>query len=330
MLKKTTILLAIFLVGLLAITASSAADNTTDASMAQDTTEIEMMNYEPADEILAAEDTPMLKAKEINVTGNSFKDIQNAILRADDGGTVYLDGITYFGDGNEIIVIKSINLIGKTGTVLDAQKKSRILYIQHDDVVLKDITFINGNTNDFGGAIFWDSSNAHILNCSFENNTATLGGANNFDKALTNSTINGNYNHNTADQGGANTFYGTLTNTTITGNYNHNTAEYGGGANHFEKALTNTTITATFINNRGSNTVYIQESDQSNIIKDSIFINNTGNNIRVKNGNIQVTNCWFGNTASNYNTDMTNSQGITTDNWYFLDITLNDTNATVS
>ncbi|WP_298521280.1 hypothetical protein [uncultured Methanobrevibacter sp.] len=341
-----------------------------------------------------------------------FELLQNIISKAQENTTInlnrsytYTQGLDTITEG--IIIDKPLTINGN-GFTINAQQSTRIFKITSDNVTIKNLTLINGKTQGKGGAIYWASNNAHILNCSFENNIATYnGGANYFDKALANSTINGNYNHNKAhDNGGANYFWSTLTNTTINGTYNNNTATYGGanhfqntltnttingtynnndalngGANHFEKALanstingnynnntaqrggannfnekltnttitgnynhnkadiggantfrntlTNTTITGIYINNRGSNTVYIVESNQNSLIKDSIFINNTGN-IYVGNGNIQVTNCWFGNTASNYDTDITNSWRITADNWYFLDITLNDTDATVS
>ena len=73
-------------------------------------------------------------------------------------------------DSKGIIINQSITIDGQ-GHKIDAQGKSRIFKITADNIILKNINFINGNTTDFGGAIYMDSGS--IKNCNFTNNTAS-------------------------------------------------------------------------------------------------------------------------------------------------------------
>ena len=69
--------------------------------------------------------------------------------------------------------------------------------------------------------------------------------------------------------------------------------------------------------------IYISNSSQNNVIRDSVFINNNAINIGIANGNIKVINNWFGNNASNYDSNITNVKGVEVDNWLFLDAAAN-------
>ena len=88
------------------------------------------------------------------VSGDTFDDIQTAIGSAADGDTIELDGL-YKGLETAIIIDKNNLTILGNDAILDAQGKSRILNITGAGVILKNINFINGNTTDNGGAIYW-------------------------------------------------------------------------------------------------------------------------------------------------------------------------------
>ncbi|WP_405307705.1 beta strand repeat-containing protein [Methanobrevibacter sp.] len=188
---------------------------------------------------------------------------------------------------------------------------------------------IIGNYNhnkggQLGGANYFTKSlvNVNITGNYNDNTASTLGGANHFIQTLTNVNIIGNYSDNTAFYGGANNFRNNLINVAIIGSYINNKAD-NGGANNFEKTLENVTITGNYIRNSGSNVIYISNSSQNNVIRDSVFINNNAINIGIANGNINVINNWFGNNASNYDSNITNVRGVEVDNWLFLDAAAN-------
>ena len=176
---------AIFLLGILAIGAVSAADGVTDDianSDEADSVDLKTQNVEDSDLLGICGDD--LLGKDWNVTGNTFKDIQDAIRSAKDGDTLYLEGHTYYGDGSEIDLSKSLKIIGQKGTVLDAQGKSRIFYVTEfaNNVIMQDISFINANNaNNYGGAggaIRWYGAGGQLSGCNFINNSAVgFGGA---------------------------------------------------------------------------------------------------------------------------------------------------------
>ena len=99
-------------------------------------------------------------------------------------------------DSKGIIINQSITIDGQ-GHKVDAQGKSRIFKITADNIILKNINFINGNTTDFGGAVYFENSGT-LSDCNFINNTATdFGGAIYMDSG---SIKNCNFTNNTASQ----------------------------------------------------------------------------------------------------------------------------------
>ena len=188
-------LLILFLISILIISvgAVSAADDSgtsdnvinaeasTELNAIDDSPSIEDSNQddvlsvnEENDELEESGDSTPLKAT-VTVSGNTFKDIQNAIDNADYGDTIRLNG-TYYGSGSEITIDygQKVSLVGNGKTTLDAKGLSRILTISQSGVVIKNINFINGNASvDFdGGAVYWRGSDGLLENCSFINNSA--------------------------------------------------------------------------------------------------------------------------------------------------------------
>jgi hypothetical protein len=106
----------------------------------------------------------------------SFDEIQDQINHADVNGIVELEG-TYQGNKKPIAVNKSVTLQGKgSGATLDAKNLSSILKITANNVILKNITFINGYSASNAGAIDWHANNGQMFNCSFFNNSAFQNG----------------------------------------------------------------------------------------------------------------------------------------------------------
>lgn len=107
------------------------------------------------------------------VIQNTFTRLQELIDGASDSLTLDCD---YFGDGSEITIFKTITIDGN-GHVLDAKGLSGIFYISAFDVVIKNLTFANGNSSGPGGSInVGNFSSTTIANCSFINSTSDYAG----------------------------------------------------------------------------------------------------------------------------------------------------------
>ena len=108
----------------------------------------------------------------------SFDDLSDLINKTPENQTLTLDADYTFVNGSNsgIIISKPITIDG-AGHTLNGTKLSRIFNISADNVVLKNINFINGNTiGSFGvyyggGAILWNGNDGHVTNCSFTDNS---------------------------------------------------------------------------------------------------------------------------------------------------------------
>jgi len=115
---------------------------------------------------------------------NSFKDIQDLVDNADAGGTIFLNGKTYTGNGTQITLNKPITIDGASSadnnqkSILDGNLSSRILLISGThNITLKNIIFQNAKVNGNGHAIYQNTGNLTIQNCEFRNINNTVTGA---------------------------------------------------------------------------------------------------------------------------------------------------------
>lgn len=117
----------------------------------------------------------------INVTfryGNSFKNLSLKINNTPEGGVLVLDKDYIYIDGsNKGILINKTIIIDGNGHTISGNNASRIFNISADNVIIKNINFINGNpiakyfSKDIGGgAIYWNGANGRVKNCNFSNN----------------------------------------------------------------------------------------------------------------------------------------------------------------
>ena len=123
---------------------------------------------------------------ELEVSGNSFEDIQTAVYTVKKGGTVKLSG-NFKGTGLPIKINRDLTLVGVGNTILDGNCSGLILNIVSDDVSMKNLTFINGyvDLDNFKksdkrfavGAIQATGNNILIQNCKFISNQGFLYGA---------------------------------------------------------------------------------------------------------------------------------------------------------
>lgn len=119
----------------------------------------------------------LIQEKEPLSAANSktFKDLNSEISKAEAGDTIVLDSDYVYNSGftnNGITINKKLTIDGN-GYTLDAKKSGRIFSITADNVILKNIIFVNGYKSDGAGAISCSiASKLTISNCTFKNNAA--------------------------------------------------------------------------------------------------------------------------------------------------------------
>ena len=115
----------------------------------------------------------------LNINNASLSDIsmdlENRINNANDNDEIIIEAGTY--KIHNININKSITLKGNGNPrdiILDGEEKSSIFLIRNPDVsvTFKNITFVHGRTNNFGGAISSETGQVYVDNCIFINNTA--------------------------------------------------------------------------------------------------------------------------------------------------------------
>ena len=126
-----------------------------------------------------------------------------------------------------------------------------------------------------------------------------------------------NGNAKSGNYGGAIYFKNNVVDSNINAAFINNTAMYG-SAIYYSDKVTNSNLSGICINNTETSVIYLDGESENSVIHDAVFINNY-NNIYVKSGTITVTNCWFGNNATNYNEKP--DIGIDLNDWLFLNAT---------
>lgn len=129
-------------------------------------------NEDIGNQTLELENDDLAVGQEVTKT---FDDVQTQISQIQENGTVELEG-TYLGSGTPIKINKSLTIQSKgNGATLDGRNLSSILNITADNVVIKNIKFINafdqyiGYDASPGGAINWMGNNGKVINSSFLN-----------------------------------------------------------------------------------------------------------------------------------------------------------------
>ncbi len=240
--KKSIIVLvlAIFLFSVASVCASDTNDAVGELSQAD------------ADEMVSFEETGLISLSQkegISSEGNvgTFSELQNNITGKYGSTLILTKDYEHEDDfeSNGIIINQSITIDGQ-GHKIDAQEKSRIFKITADNVILKNINFINANTTMHGGAVQFEKSGT-VSDCNFTNNKATyiaaFGGAVYMDSG---SVTNCNFVNNHAEHNGGAVFMrdGVMTNCNFMGN----TAMYG-SAVCFDSSNSVSVIDCNFINN---------------------------------------------------------------------------------
>lgn len=315
--NKFFIIGLLLFVALLAISAVSAVENTTDiATVDLDMSGNEIQAYSNDDAVKQVNDREI-----VGKTDNgTFSDLQTKIDAVGVGGVVNLENNYAYDDSfsnNGIIITNPITINGN-GFTINGMGQSRIFNITSlNNVILNNITFMNGNSN-LGGAIILngDVSGIVIDNCKFINNTATQNGGAIYAKgAFINSTIkNSEFASNIAAKNGGAIYFlinsgGNLFENISFSNNRANGAD--GGAINFHAQLTKTTFNnLTFLNNHAANGGGAINTDHNvndnNSYANSTFINNSAKNGGAFNGygysnyNSFETCVFINNSASNH------------------------------
>lgn len=115
---------------------------------------------------------------DLNVS--SFEDLVLKVNNTPENQILTLDCDYEYQNGSiKGIVISKAMTIDGAGHTLNGKKLSRMFNVTADNVILKNIRFVNGNALGSyekiygGGAIYWSGDNGFIENCSFTNNTGS-------------------------------------------------------------------------------------------------------------------------------------------------------------
>ena len=128
-------------------------------------TNLEMTEYEA----LSIDET------NVDMLNNAPIDLESRIINAKNNEKITIDPGTY--QLNNVKLTKNLTIQGNGNPrdiIIDGEHKSGIFQIRSPDVYVtfKNITFINGLTDNFGGAVSIETGNVVVDNCIFINNTA--------------------------------------------------------------------------------------------------------------------------------------------------------------
>ena len=188
--NKKIMLLAIFLVGLVAIGAASAADiagedNSTEINVIGVESSLDSSDSTPTS--ANGNDNPGVDEDNglINIEASaqkSFADLNDTINTNPDD-VIYLEENYTYDPARDSVFIHGITIgrdvtIYGNGMTIDGANQARIFNVTKGSATFHDIIFVNGNAtgkyqDGCGGAIY----NGTAINCTFSNNTADYGGA---------------------------------------------------------------------------------------------------------------------------------------------------------
>ena len=131
--------------------------------------------HEDMNQTLNFADSDIVASVEEDTLNDASADLEKQINNAENGDEVLINLGTY--KINNVKITKNITLQGNGNArniIIDGENKSSIFLIRSPDVhvTFKNITFINGLTHNFGGAISIETGNVYVDECIFANNTA--------------------------------------------------------------------------------------------------------------------------------------------------------------
>lgn len=108
-------------------------------------------------------------------SGENTQEIPSLVENTEENDVILINPGTY--KINNLKITKNITFQGNgnpNDIIFDGQEKSSIILVRDKNVhaTFKNITFINGYTSNFGGAISMETGNVYVDNCIFKHNTA--------------------------------------------------------------------------------------------------------------------------------------------------------------
>ena len=169
LLNKKIIMLTIILVSILTLSVVSATENITNnaISIEESNEEISLVNDNNSP-VKINDEIPITETE--NELNGTFTDLKNDIANA--GSELKLNkNYNYNAEDNMVngITINKKIVIDGNGFVINGNNQSRAFIISSDNVILKNISFVNCFSNDYGGAIYWSNANGILKDCSFSN-----------------------------------------------------------------------------------------------------------------------------------------------------------------
>ena len=167
--KNFSVLLAILMIVMFAIGAVSAESiDDSDVSVA----------FGSADDV-SFDDMGSSFEGEVSSDDSSFTSLENTIFNAD-GSQISLDRNYSFNQSEDDIsgvkISKSL-IIDGNGHSINGLKESRLFLVSNANLILKNITFINGFSEEYGAGINLVNANLTLINCCFSYNSANYGGS---------------------------------------------------------------------------------------------------------------------------------------------------------
>jgi len=211
----------------------------------------------------------------------SFNNIQESINKAESGDVINLNG-HYISSGKKdfITVSKTVTIDGHGTTIIDGNNTSRLLQINADNIIIKNIQFVNGFYQDEKPTVInLFGNNVTIINCNFYNNKnptmmSDYWGAINCH-GDNNNIIECSFSNNYAGSASSIAIFGS-NNKIIDSNFSNNEAHWLGGAIHLY-GQNNIVNNCNFINNTAGNGGAISTRGDKNDIINCLFSRNTAN-----------------------------------------------------
>ena len=171
-----------------------------EISDTNDFQEIDEVSEEITEDASSQEKTPLSASNT-----KTFADLRSQIVKANAGDTIVLDSDYAYNSGfsaNGVTIDKKLTIDGK-GHTLDGKKSGRIITAYADNIVLKNIIFVNGKNEGSGAITCPQHQKLTLINCTFKNNAATNGIAGAvFLKNNNHKVINCTFISNTATKSG--------------------------------------------------------------------------------------------------------------------------------
>ena len=294
MFKKKILVLAIFFVLLISVSAVSAADNVTGDIGVEKAVD-DVVTVDKQDNINVENNQGILGENE-NIYGN-FTELTNEIESTGEYQTLSLNNSYVFDsncDSSGYITLNKPLIIDGNNYFIDAKNSTDIFNIKSNDITLKNIIFKNAKGN---GAIVLRGGYCTIINCTFINNTITTfndGGAicvmgNNC------SIINCTFINNTVVKysGGAICVKGTNC-SIINSTFENNSAVQSGNCIIFSNVAKNGFIFGSkFFNNDGKSNSQVYFTDVQAIIINCQFYNNNNTSVTLTGRDSKIINSTF-------------------------------------